>query len=59
MALIVILSVYNGFDSIIKSFYEKHQPDFVVTAARGKSFSTDERQILHLLKRMISDMWLQ
>lgn len=50
MALIVILSVYNGFDSIIKSFYEKHQPDFVVTAARGKSFSTDERQILHLFE---------
>lgn len=49
MALIVILSVYNGFDSIIKSFYEKHQPDFVITAAKGKSFSAGEREILQLL----------
>ena len=50
MALIVILSVYNGFDSIIKSFYEKHQPDFVITAAKGKSFSAGEKEILQLLE---------
>ena len=41
MALIVILSVYNGFDTLIKSFYQEYQPNFIITPATGKSFVTD------------------
>ena len=41
MALIIILSVYNGFDTLIKSFYEEYQPDFIITPSTGKSFSTN------------------
>lgn len=38
MALIVILSVYNGFDTLIKNFYQEYQPNFIITPATGKSF---------------------
>lgn len=41
MALIIILSVYNGFDTLIKSFYEEYQPDFIITPSSGKSFSAN------------------
>ena len=44
MALIIILSVYNGFDTLIKSFYEEYQPDFIITPSTGKSFSTNTAQ---------------
>ena len=44
MALIIILSVYNGFDTLVKSFYEEYQPDFIITPAKGKSFSTSTQQ---------------
>lgn len=36
MALIIILSVYNGFDHFIRSRYESFQPDFIVTPRSGK-----------------------
>ncbi len=38
MALIVILSVYNGFDNLIKDLYESYEADFVITPAKGKTF---------------------
>lgn len=41
MALIVILSVYNGFDNLIKDLYKSYEADFVVTPARGKTFEAD------------------
>ena len=44
MALIIILSVYNGFDTLVKSFYEGYQPDFIITPAKGKSFNTNTQQ---------------
>lgn len=39
MALIVILSIYNGFDSIVRSLYSSYTPDLVITPAVGKVFS--------------------
>lgn len=42
LALIVILSVYNGFDSLIASMYESYIPDFVIEPAKGKVLNTDE-----------------
>ncbi|MBQ8035301.1 MAG: ABC transporter permease [Bacteroidales bacterium] len=44
MALIIILSVYNGFDTLIKSQYQMYQPDFVITPSEGKSFSANSGQ---------------
>lgn len=36
MALILILSVYNGFDNSIKQIYESYKADFVITPTTGK-----------------------
>jgi len=37
-ALIVVLSVFNGFESVIKSMYNVIDADFEITAAKGKTF---------------------
>ena len=37
-ALIIILSVYNGFDSMVKSMLSNVEPDLMVTPAQGKVF---------------------
>jgi ABC-type lipoprotein release transport system permease subunit len=37
-ALIIILSVYNGFDSLIKSMMGTVEPDLLITPAQGKVF---------------------
>lgn len=39
MALILILSVYNGFDSSIKKIYEGYKADFIVSPIKGKTFT--------------------
>ncbi|PLX10614.1 MAG: hypothetical protein C0598_10005 [Marinilabiliales bacterium] len=41
-ALIVVLSVFNGFEDVIKSLYGVFNPDFKITAVNGKTFSLDE-----------------
>jgi lipoprotein-releasing system permease protein len=38
MALITVLSVFNGFDSIIKSLYNSFDPDIKISIAEGKTF---------------------
>lgn len=42
LALTVILSVYNGFDNLIKELYESYEADFIITPTKGKSFVLDE-----------------
>lgn len=42
MALVVVLSVYNGFDSYIRSMYSTFDPELKITPAEGKYFSYDE-----------------
>lgn len=42
MVLVVILSVYNGFDNLIKSLYNSYSPNYIIEAAKGKSFTADE-----------------
>ena len=37
-ALIIIMSIYNGFDSLIKSIMSNVEPDLLITPATGKSF---------------------
>ncbi len=36
-ALIVVLSVFNGFEDVIKSLYGAFNPDFEISAANGKT----------------------
>ncbi|MBI4646641.1 MAG: ABC transporter permease [Bacteroidia bacterium] len=51
MALIVILSVHNGFDGLIKSLFNTFDPDIKITVASGKSFRTDA-EIFHKIKSL-------
>ena len=37
-ALIIILSVYNGFDSLVRSLMSNVEPDLMITPATGKTF---------------------
>ena len=39
LALVVVLSVFNGFETLIKSMYQEVNPDFEVTSAVSKSFT--------------------
>ena len=42
-ALIIILSIYNGFDSLIRSMMSNVEPDLLITPATGKTFVPDDR----------------
>ncbi len=39
-ALIIILSVFNGFEQVITNLYNSINPDLMITAKQGKTFST-------------------
>lgn len=41
MALIVVLSVFNGLEDLIREIYSSFDPDLKISAAEGKSFETD------------------
>lgn len=42
LALIVVLSVFNGFEDLVKSMYSAFDPDLNITAALGKSFDVTQ-----------------
>ncbi|OFY70204.1 MAG: hypothetical protein A3G23_08635 [Bacteroidetes bacterium RIFCSPLOWO2_12_FULL_37_12] len=42
MALVVVLSVFNGFKGLIHSLYVSFDPDLLITAKEGKRFSITE-----------------
>ena len=42
-ALVIILSIYNGFDSIVRDLNDSYTADVLVTPAQGKVFPLDER----------------
>jgi len=39
MALIVVLSVFNGFESLVSSLYNSFNPDLEITVVKGKTFT--------------------
>ena len=41
-ALIIILSVYNGFDSLIRSMMSNVEPDLLITPSTGKVFIPED-----------------
>lgn len=43
MALIIILSVFNGLDGLIRSLFGAFDPDIRITAVEGKSFNFDDQ----------------
>ncbi|MGE4586568.1 MAG: ABC transporter permease [Mangrovibacterium sp.] len=42
LALIVVLSAFNGIDSFIGTMLSSFDPDLKITSSRGKSFSPDD-----------------
>ena len=41
MALVIVLSVFNGFDSVVKSLFNSFDPDIKISATEGKTFTSD------------------
>jgi lipoprotein-releasing system permease protein len=41
MALVVVLSVFNGFDELIRSLFNSFDPDLKISLVEGKSFTPD------------------
>ncbi|MGI4870720.1 MAG: ABC transporter permease [Janthinobacterium lividum] len=41
MALIIVLSVFNGLEDLVRSLYGKSDPSLVISARQGKSFPVD------------------
>ncbi|WP_018476310.1 ABC transporter permease [Pontibacter roseus] len=41
MSLIIVLSVFNGLEDLIRAIYSSFDPDLKISAAEGKSFETD------------------
>ena len=50
MFLIVILSVFNGFEGLVKKLYNAFYPDIKITAIEGKTFDADTTLIAQLKK---------
>lgn len=47
-ALIMVLSVFNGFEGIVKSLYSSFYPDIKITASAGKQIVLTEQQLQEL-----------
>ncbi len=45
MAMILVLSVFNGFGDLVASLYNSFYSDIVITAEKGKTFSPDNDAI--------------
>ncbi len=41
MALIIVLSVFNGLEDLIREIYSSFDPDLKISVVEGKSFETD------------------
>lgn len=47
-ALIVVLSVFNGFEGLVKSLYSSFYTDFKITPATGKTMTVTPEQLARL-----------
>jgi lipoprotein-releasing system permease protein len=45
MALIIILSVFNGLEMMVRSIFNTFDPDIKITAAEGKTFIADTSRL--------------
>ena len=50
MALIIILSVFNGLEMMVTSIFNTFDPDLKITAAEGKTFIPDTANLELLVK---------
>jgi lipoprotein-releasing system permease protein len=50
MALIIVLSVFNGLESLVRSIFNTFDPDLMITPAEGKTFIPDSSALKLLSK---------
>ena len=50
LALVVLMSALNGFESSIFSSYKKSDPDFKITAFKGKTIQFSDLRVAELAK---------
>ncbi len=50
MALIVVLSVFNGLEDLIRSIYGSFDPHLKITVVEGKSFELDAQKLAQIQK---------
>ena len=50
MALVVVLSVFNGFESLISDMFSAFDPDLKITLTQGKSFDINTKEFSELRK---------
>lgn len=50
MALIIVLSVFNGFESLVESLYNTFDPDLKITANVGKTFNAPDLPKVEILR---------
>lgn len=48
MALIIVLSVFNGLEDLVRTLYGKSDPDLVISATQGKAFTVTAPLLAHL-----------
>lgn len=48
MALVVVLSVFNGFEGLVSSMFSSFDPELRITLSHGKSFDTQQTEIQKL-----------
>ena len=48
MALVIVLSVFNGFDDLIRKLFNSFDPDLKVTIVEGKHFPIDTTKLKNL-----------
>ena len=48
MALIIILSVFNGLERMVNKIFNTFDPDIKITAAKGKIFVPDSTALVRL-----------
>lgn len=50
MALVIVLSVFNGFDNLVKSLFNSFDPDLKISLVEGKSFVPSSQHLNQLEK---------
>ncbi|WP_046245910.1 ABC transporter permease [Hymenobacter terrenus] len=49
-ALIIVLSVFNGLEDLVRTLYGKSDPNLVISATKGKAFDVDRAFLMGLQK---------
>ncbi len=47
-ALVLVLSVFNGFEDLFMGMFNNFNPDVEITAAKGKTYTADEEMITRI-----------